>query len=74
MNYTVIIQWSQEDECFVVFLPEFEDVMQPVTHGDSYEEAIKNAQEVIDLLISSYCEEGKPLPAMKNLDRLIKAA
>jgi predicted RNase H-like HicB family nuclease len=74
MNYTVIIQWSQEDECFVVFLPEFEDVMQPVTHGDSYEEAIKNAQEVIDLLISSYREEGKSLPAMKNLDRLIKAA
>jgi antitoxin HicB len=74
MNYTVIIQWSQEDECFVVFLPEFEDVMQPVTHGESYEEAIKNAQEVIDLLIDSYREEGKPLPAMKNLDQLIKAA
>ena len=51
MNYTVIIQWSQEDECFVVFLPEFEDVMQPVTHGESYEDAIKNAREVIDLLI-----------------------
>ena len=74
MNYTVIIQWSQEDECFVVFLPEFEDVMQPVTHGESYEAAIKNAQEVIDLLISSYREEGKTLPAMKNLERLIKAA
>lgn len=74
MNYTVIIQWSQEDECFVVFLPEFEDVMQPVTHGESYEAAIKNAQEVIDLLIDSYREEGKALPAMKNLDHLIKAA
>ena len=74
MNYTVIIQWSQEDKCFVVFLPEFEDVMQPVTHGESYEDAISNAQEVIDLLIDSYREEGKALPAMKNLDQLIKAA
>ena len=74
MNYTVIIQWSQEDKCFVVFLPEFEDVMQPVTHGESYEDAISNAQEVIDLLIDSYREEGKALPEMKNLDQLIKAA
>ena len=74
MNYTVIIQWSQEDKCFVVFLPEFEDVMQPVTHGESYEDAIRNAQEVIELLIDSYREKGKDLPAMKNLDQLIKVA
>ena len=38
MKYTVIIQWSEEDRCFIVFLPEFTDVMQPVSHGESYEE------------------------------------
>ncbi len=38
-NYSIMIQWSEEDQCFVVFLPEFEDVMQPVTHGETYEEA-----------------------------------
>ncbi len=48
--------------------------MQPVTHGDSYEAAIKNAQEVIELLIDSYRESGTALPAMKNLEHLIKAA
>ena len=37
--------------------------MQPVTHGDSYEEAIYNAREVLDLLIGSCQAEGKPLPA-----------
>ena len=37
--------------------------MQPVTHRDSYEEAIYNAQEVLDLLIESCQAEGKPLPA-----------
>ena len=63
MKYTVVIQWSEEDRCFVVFLPEFEDVMQPVTHGDSYEEAIYNAREVMELLIESCQAEGKPLPA-----------
>ena len=35
MKYTVIIQWSEEDKCFVVGLPEFNDVMQPVTHSRS---------------------------------------
>ena len=63
MKYTVVIQWSEEDRCFVVFLPEFEDVMQPVTHGDSYEEAIYNAREVMELLIESCQAEGKPLLA-----------
>ncbi|HEY9705734.1 MAG TPA: type II toxin-antitoxin system HicB family antitoxin [Allocoleopsis sp.] len=67
MQYTIIIQWSNEDQCFVVFLPDFKDVMQPVTHGETYEEAIKNAQEVIELLVDSYEYEGKSLPIPKNL-------
>jgi antitoxin HicB len=74
MKYTVVIQWSEEDQCFVVFLPEFEDVMQPVTHGDSYEEAIYNAQEVLELLIDSCQAEGKLLPATKKLERLFQPA
>lgn len=67
MKYTIVIQWSDEDDCFVVFLPEFEDVMQPVTHGDTYEEAFKNAQEVLELLVESMLEEGKPLPVPKQI-------
>lgn len=67
MKYTIVIQWSDEDNCFVVFLPEFEDVMQPVTHGDTYEEAFGNAQEVLELLVESMLEEGKPLPVPKQI-------
>jgi antitoxin HicB len=52
MKYTIAIQWSDKDQCFVVLLPEFTDVMQPVTHEDTYDEAFKNAQEVLELLIS----------------------
>ncbi|MTJ29601.1 type II toxin-antitoxin system HicB family antitoxin [Aphanizomenon sp. UHCC 0183] len=47
MKYTIIIQWSNEDKCYVVSLPDFTDIMQPCTHGDTYEEALKNAQEVL---------------------------
>jgi antitoxin HicB len=66
MKYTIIIQWSEEDSCFVVFLPEFEDVMQPVTHGDTYDEAFQNAQEVLDLLVESALEAGQALPIPKQ--------
>lgn len=74
MKYTVIIQWSEEDNCFVVLLPEFDDVMQPVTHGETYEEAIQNAQEVIELLVETYQEEGKPLPIPKTLGQEFQVA
>lgn len=74
MKYTVVIQWSEEDNCFVVLLPEFDDVMQPVTHGETYEEAIQNAQEVIELLVETYQEEGKPLPTPKTLGQEFQVA
>jgi antitoxin HicB len=52
-HYSIEIRWSDEDQCFVVFLPDFTNVMQPCTHGDTYEEALQNAQEVIELLVES---------------------
>ena len=67
MKYTIVIQWSEEDNCFVVFLPEFEDVMQPVTHGETYDEAFQNAQEVLQLLVEAALEEGKALPTPQKL-------
>lgn len=66
MKYTIVIQWSEADNCFVVFLPEFENVVQPVTHGETYEEAFQNAQEVLELLVESALEEGQTLPVPKQ--------
>ena len=67
MKYTIVIQWSDEDNCFVVFLPEFsQNVMQPVTHGETYEEALKNGQEVLQSIMEEYQEEGKDLPQPKT--------
>ncbi|GCL41429.1 type II toxin-antitoxin system HicB family antitoxin [Dolichospermum planctonicum CS-1226] len=74
MKYTIIIQWSKEDECYVVSLPDFTDVMQPCTHGDTYEEALKNAQEVLEMLISSYLEDGQPIPEPQILGKSLTAA
>jgi len=62
VKYTIVIQWSEADDCFVVFLPEFENVMQPVTRAETYAEAFQNAQEVLELLVESALEAGEALP------------
>ncbi|WP_017294717.1 type II toxin-antitoxin system HicB family antitoxin [Geminocystis herdmanii] len=67
-NFTLKIKpRATEDNCFVVFLPEFsQNVMQPLTHGETYEEALKNGQEVLELIIEEYQEDGKILPQPKT--------
>ncbi|MBE9192447.1 type II toxin-antitoxin system HicB family antitoxin [Gloeocapsopsis crepidinum LEGE 06123] len=74
MKYTIIIQWSDEDQCFVVILPEFKDMMQPVTHGDTYKEALKNAQEVLELLVESVVEDGEILPEPLTVGKSFQVA
>ena len=71
-HYSIIIQWSNEDKCFVVSLPEWGEFCH--THGDTYEEALKNATEVLELLIESSVEEGKSLPEPKTLGQSLQAA
>ena len=63
-RYTVIIQWSEEDKAYVVSLPEWGPYCK--THGATYEEAAKNAREVLELLMAD--ENGKPvnLPPEKH--------
>ena len=65
-KYQVTIAWSQEDECYLVYLPDFADeVMQPVTHGDTYQEALQNGLEVMEELILHLQDIGKSLPVVK---------
>ncbi|AHJ30362.1 type II toxin-antitoxin system HicB family antitoxin [Nodularia spumigena CS-584] len=71
-HYTIIIQWSNEDECFVVSLPEWGEFCH--THGDTYEEACKNAQEVLEMLIETALENGESLPEPKTLEQSSQVA
>ena len=64
-QYSIIIQWSDEDQKYIVSLPEFGPYAH--THGNSYEEALKNAQEMLELLIEDYQARNKPLPKPSNL-------
>ena len=66
MKYRILIQWSDEDNCYVVILPDWENVvLQPVTDGATYEEAARKGENVLSFLIESFQDEGKPLPAPK---------
>jgi antitoxin HicB len=65
-KYQITIAWSPEDECYLAYLPDFADeLMQPVTHGDTYQEALQHGLEVMNELILSLQAEGKPLPVAK---------
>jgi antitoxin HicB len=55
----MLIQWSDEDEAYIVTLPEFGSCK---THGATYEDAAKNGREVLELLIESGLADGEELP------------
>ena len=71
LKYKITIQWSNEDNCFLVSLPDFKDEQQWVTHGETYQEALENAVEVMDMLVEIYQEKGKALPKPETLYRSI---
>jgi len=58
--YSMVIQWSDEDEVYVVHLPEFGPGAK--THGETYEEAAKAGHEVIEMLIEAYGARKEELP------------
>ena len=67
MKYRVLIQWSDEDNCYLVSLPDLSQKQVWVTHGDTYEEALKHGLEVMEELILVAEAEEKPLPKIPEL-------
>ena len=63
IQYSMLIEWSEEDQAYLVTLPEWSSqVIMPVTHGDTYSEAVKNGQEVLEMLINDARRNGESLP------------
>lgn len=58
-HYSMLIQWSDEDQAYIVSFPEF-----PLahTHGATYDDAARNGQEVLNLLVETYQTQGRMLP------------
>jgi len=62
IQYSIIIQWSDRNEAYLANVPELPGCH---THGDTYQEALENALEVIELWIEAAEKDGLPIPPPK---------
>ena len=58
-RYKLIIYWSKDDNSFVVEVPELPGC---VADGQTYAEAVANAEEIIDEWIETARKLGRPIP------------
>lgn len=62
-RYSMVVQWSEEDQLFLVTIPEFVDrVMMPCTYGKTRSEAIDRGEDVIEMYLEAWQAEGQPIP------------
>ena len=62
-KYETIIFWSEEDQAYLAEVPELPGC---IAHGDSYESALANAKDAIQLWIDTAREFGDPVPEPKG--------
>ena len=67
LHYSMLIEWSEADQAYLVTLPEWAGhVLMPTTHGSTYEEAVQHGQEVLEMLVDSTLRDGEQLPRPKT--------
>ena len=62
-KYETIIYWSDEDKAYLAEVPELPGCM---AHGDTYESALANAKDAIQLWIDTAQEFDDPIPEPKG--------
>ena len=68
-KYEIIIYWDKEDKIYIAEVPELAGCL---AHGNTYDEALHNAKEAIELWIKTAKDFGDPIPEPKG-QRLIFA-
>jgi antitoxin HicB len=58
-HYSLSIQWDDDDKIYIISVPELPGCK---THGRTYDEALKNILEVIELWIEDAQKIGQPVP------------
>jgi len=58
-KFEIIIYWSAEDNAYIAEVPELPGCM---ADGNSYKEALENAEIVIQEWIETACELGRNIP------------
>lgn len=62
-KYEVIIYWSKDDNAFLAEVPELPGCM---ADGQTYHEALTNAEQIIEEWIQTAKEEGRAIPQPKG--------
>ena len=62
-KYEIIIFWSEEDDAFVAEVPELTGCM---ADGNTYQETLANAEQVIQEWIETAQELGRTIPEPKG--------
>ena len=62
-KYEIIIYWSEEDQSFVAVVPELPGCM---AHGETYDSALANIKDAMELWINTAKEFNDPIPVPKG--------
>lgn len=62
-KYEIIVYWRQEDEAFIVVVPELPGCM---ADGRTYQEAVANVEVIINEWIETATKLGRPIPHPKG--------
>jgi predicted RNase H-like HicB family nuclease len=62
-KYEIIMYWSKDDSAYIAEVPELSGCM---ADGPTYQEALTNAERVIQEWIETAKELGRPIPEPKG--------
>lgn len=62
-RYEIIIYWSEEDQAFIAEVPELAGC---AADGVTYQEALAQAEVVIEEWIETATQMGRPIPAPRG--------
>ncbi len=68
-KYQMVIQWSDENHCFLVGFPDFPG-QQWRTHGDTYQLTVANGIEALESLVIAYESASDRLPEPQTICRV----
>lgn len=63
LRYEIILYWSQEDQAFIAEVPELPGC---AADGETYQEALKNVEVIMQEWIETAEELGHPIPEPKG--------
>ena len=63
-HYSIIIQWSELDQVYIVTVPELPGCR---THSKTYEQAVRQGEDAIETWIEGSRALGLPIPELNML-------